>query len=84
MTQQELQLIRRSIKKHIGDRIRLSANQGRHRFETSEGVILETYPNIFVVQIISENPEKNHRKVSFSYHDVITKDVRMVLLSAKV
>lgn len=80
MTQQELQLIRRSIKQHIGDRIKLSANQGRHRFETSEGVILETYPNIFVVQLISDKPEQNNRKVSFSYQDVITRDVRMVLL----
>ena len=59
MTQQELQLIRRSIKQHIGDRIKLSANQGRHRFETSEGIILETYPNIFVVQLISDKPEQN-------------------------
>ena len=80
MTQQELQLIRRSIKHHIGDRIKLSANQGRHRFETSEGIILETYPNIFVVQLISDKPEQNNRKVSFSYQDVITRDVRMVLL----
>ncbi|MEE1313211.1 MAG: Veg family protein [Lachnospiraceae bacterium] len=80
MTQQELQLIRRSIKEHVGYKIQLSANKGRHQFETSEGIILETYPNIFVVQIISDRPEQNNRKVSFSYHDVITRDVRMSLL----
>lgn len=81
MTQQELSCIRRSIHNHLGHRIRLSANRGRHRYEVSEGFIRETYPNIFVVELISDNPDKNKKKVSFSYHDVVTEDVKMCLLA---
>jgi uncharacterized protein Veg len=79
MTQQELASIRNSVKNHMGRKIRISANQGRNRYETSEGVITEAYPNIFVVRIISDKPHKNNKKVTFSYQDIVTQDVKMFL-----
>ncbi|MDO4941822.1 MAG: Veg family protein [Lachnospiraceae bacterium] len=81
MTQQELSEVRESVRKYMGQKIRFSANQGRHRYETSEGIISETYPNIFVVRVISDNPYKNNKKMTFSYHDIVTKDLKMQLLT---
>lgn len=81
MTQQELSEVRESVRKYMGKKIRFSANQGRHRYETSEGIISETYPNIFVVRVISDNPYKNNKKMTFSYHDIVTKDLKMQLLT---
>jgi uncharacterized protein Veg len=78
MTQKELAGIRLFIRNRMGKKIRLSANQGRNRYETSEGVITETYPNIFVVRIISDNPYKNNKTVTFSYRDIVTRDVKIL------
>lgn len=81
MTQQELVKVRESIRRYMGHKVRFSANQGRHRYETAEGIISETYPNIFVVQVVSDDPYKNNKKMTFSYHDIVTKDLKMQLLT---
>ena len=45
----------------------------------TEGVISETYPSIFLVEV--ENKlDDTVQTVSFSYTDVLTKDVQMQLL----
>lgn len=80
MTQLDLQRVRQSINQQIGSKIKISANRGRHKFETARGVIRETYPNIFLVEIEDESGKDQNKTVSFSYQDVITKDVRMMLL----
>ena len=76
MTQLDLNRVRQSIKNQIGSKIKISANRGRHKFVTAKGVITQTYPNIL------ENADGNdqNKTVSFSYQDVITRDVRMMLL----
>ena len=48
MTQLDLNRVRQSIKNQIGSKIKISANRGRHKFVTAEGVIKQTYPNIFL------------------------------------
>ena len=80
ITQLDLQRVRQSINQQIGNRIKISANRGRHKFETAQGIIRETYPNIFLVEIEDESGKDQNKTVSFSYQDVITKDVRMMLL----
>lgn len=79
MTQLDLQCIRKSIQDRIGSKVKISSNRGRHKFVTSQGTISETYPNIFLVKIEDESGKEN-KTVSFSYQDVVTKDVRMMLL----
>ena len=82
MTQADLIKIRQSVNRHIGRRVKISANKGRHKFVVTEGIIKEVYPNLFTVEIIANNTEPLPMKtVSFSYQDVITKDVRMILCS---
>lgn len=80
MTQLDIKRIRNSVNQHIGSRVKISANKGRHKFVVAEGVIKETYPSIFLVELVGEEAEKlSNSTVSFSYQDVVTKDVRMVL-----
>ena len=72
MTQLDLNRVRQSIK--------ISANRGRHKFVTAKGVITQTYPNIFLVELENADGNDQNKTVSFSYQDVITRDVRMMLL----
>ena len=51
MTQLDLNRVRQSIKNQIGSKIKISANRGRHKFVTAKGVITQTYPNIFLVEL---------------------------------
>lgn len=82
MTQADLMKIRQSVNRHIGSKVKISANKGRHKFVITEGIIKEAYPNLFTVEIIQKSTEPLSAKtVSFSYQDVITKDVRMILCS---
>ena len=80
MTQLDLQRVRQSIKNQVGSRIKISANRGRHKFETAQGVITETYPNNLLVELEDESGKDQNKTVTFSYQDVITRDVRMMLL----
>lgn len=80
MTQLDLSKLRYSIEYHIGRNVKISSNKGRHKFVVVEGIIKETYPNLFLVEIDStSNCAK--KTLSFSYRDVMTKDVRMILCS---
>ena len=72
MTQLDLNRVRQSIKNQIGSKIKISANRGRHKFVT--------YPNIFLVELENADGNDQNKTVSFSYQDVITRDVRMMLL----
>ena len=72
--------VRRAVNSHIGSKVKIHANKGRHRVDVTEGVITETYPSIFLIQV-ENDMEDSFKTVSFSYSDVLTKDVRMTLCS---
>ena len=72
--------VRRAVNSHIGSKVKIHANKGRHRVDVTEGVITETYPSIFLIQV-ENDMENSFKTVSFSYSDVLTKDVQMTLCS---
>ena len=72
--------VRKAVNSHIGSKVKIHANKGRHRVDVTEGVITETYPSIFLIQV-ENDMENSFKTVSFSYSDVLTKDVRMTLCS---
>lgn len=79
MSQEDLRKVRLSVDKNIGNKVKIRANRGRHKIDVSEGVIRKTYPSIFLVEI--ENKlDDSIQTVSFSYTDVLTKDVQMQLI----
>lgn len=68
-----------SVDKNIGSKVKIRANRGRHKIDVTEGVISKTYPSIFLVEV--ENKiDATTQTISFSYTDVLTKDVQMQLI----
>ena len=69
------------IKKHmetcIGEKVQLIANGGRKKSTVKEGILENTYSNIFVVKFNDENEVA--RRVTYSYTDVLTKAVELVV-----
>lgn len=79
MGQPDVRQVRKVVNAHIGSRVRIKLNRGRRRVDVTEGVITETYPSIFLVEVA--NPEEDIcQTVSFSYTDVLTKDVCLSLM----
>ncbi len=70
--------VKRDIETCVGERIRLKANKGRRRIIEQEGVIEKSYPCVFVIRF--DNEFEYARRISYSYTDVLTKSVEIVLL----
>ncbi|HHY94923.1 MAG TPA: Veg protein [Firmicutes bacterium] len=74
---QVLRAIRQNIDSHVGEKVRVRANKGRRKFIEKEGILEKTYPSIFVVKI--EGKQIPIRRVSFSYTDVLTAAVELII-----
>ena len=68
--------IRQDLEASRGRRLRLTANRGRQRVIVREGILEQTYPNVFTIRLLDSNSIK---RVSFSYSDVLTKTVEISL-----
>lgn len=69
--------VKRDIETCIGERVQLKANKGRKKAFIREGVLENSYPSIFVVKF--ENDFETIRRVSYSYTDILTKAVEIVV-----
>ncbi|MDK2933432.1 MAG: hypothetical protein PWP27_1242 [Clostridiales bacterium] len=69
--------IKKSLENNIGQRVQLTAKKGRKKSVTRQGILESTYPSIFIVKIGNET--EMARRVSYSYTDVLTKTVELVL-----
>lgn len=69
--------IKRDLDSHVGARIRLKANKGRKKVLEREGVLEQTYPNIFIVKL--HDSSLGERRVSYSYTDLLTEAVELVV-----
>jgi len=69
--------IKRDIETCIGEKVQLKANKGRKKAFIKEGVLENTYPSIFVIKF--ENDYDTTRRVSYSYTDILTKAVELVI-----
>lgn len=79
MSQSDLRKVRLSVDKNIGNKVKIRANRGRHKIDVTEGVISKTYPSIFLIEV--ENKlDASTQMISFSYTDILTKDVQMQLI----
>ena len=79
MKQSDVARVRKAVNCHIGSRVRIHSNKGRHKVDVTEGIITETYPSIFLIEVKNEI-EDTMQRVSFSYTDVLTNDVQMILV----
>lgn len=80
MKQTDINRVRNVLVKHMGSKVRVKTNRGRHRIDIREGIISETYPSIFVIQLQGDNPHEVVKNLSFSYTDILTKDVQLSLI----
>lgn len=78
MKQADVNKVRRAVVSHVGSRVKIRANKGRHKIDVTEGVISETYPSIFLIKV-DAGIDVSERMMSFSYTDVLTKDVQLTL-----
>ena len=69
-----INLVKEEIAKKVNKKVAISVHGLRNRVARYEGIIYKIYPNIFTVKTGVE--EK-----SFSYHDVITGEVKIKYLN---
>jgi len=72
--------IKRGLESHVGQKIRVRANKGRRKIVEKEGILEKTYPSIFIVKL--DEDRSGSRRVSYSYTDVLTETVELVVSSA--
>ena len=78
--QADVSRVRREVVNNIGRRVKIKANKGRHKIDITEGIISETYPSMFLIKI-DDGTSDSVKTMTFSYTDVLTKDVQMMLCS---
>lgn len=79
MKQNDVNNVRNAVMNQMGNKVKIRINRGRHKIDVTEGVISETYPSIFLIKIQELNMPV--RTVSYSYTDILTKDVELILCS---
>ncbi|KGX83846.1 MULTISPECIES: biofilm formation stimulator Veg [Pontibacillus] len=67
--------IKQSLDGQIGKRLTLKANGGRRKTIERSGVLAETYPSVFIVELDQE--QNAFERVSYSYADVLTETVEL-------
>ncbi len=73
MQKRSVESIRVKLNRHLGERIKVRANEGRKRISIKEGVLEKTYPSIFVIRLDDESG----RAITWSYIDVLTDSVEI-------
>lgn len=67
--------IKKSLDSNLGRRLMLKANGGRRKTIERSGILAETYPSVFVIELDQE--ENAFERVSYSYADVLTETVEL-------
>ncbi|RJQ31923.1 MAG: Veg protein [Actinobacteria bacterium] len=67
--------IKTDLESLVGVKLKLRANMGRCKIIEREGVLEETHPNLFVINVDEKRGRK--RRISYSYADVLTKTVEL-------
>lgn len=78
INQLDVNKVRNAVKNHTGKKVKVRINRGRHRIDETEGIIAETYSSIFLVTT-QGNKDMPVRTLSYSYTDVLTKDIELIL-----
>ncbi|GGN63532.1 MULTISPECIES: biofilm formation stimulator Veg [Oceanobacillus] len=73
--------IKQGLDCQIGRRLRLKANGGRRKTIVRSGVLAETYPSVFIVEL--DQDENAFERVSYSYADILTETVELKFLDQR-
>ena len=78
MEHSEFDKVRASVQQQCGSRVVIQLDRGRNKVDIQEGVIQEAYPSVFTI-LVEDADDKPAQLLSFSYTDIITKEIRMKL-----
>ncbi len=70
-----LATIKKDLESRVGSKILLVAQTGRKRQTERRGILTETYPAVFIVDLDQE--ENSFERVSYSYADILTHTVEI-------
>lgn len=73
--------IKQALDSNLGRRLTLKANGGRRKTIERSGVLAETYPSVFIIELDQE--ENSFERVSYSYADVLTETVQLTFTDEK-
>ena len=79
MQQTDISKVRASVHQQCGSKVMIQLDRGRNKVDVQEGVIQKAYPSVFTVLVRDEREENPPQLLSFSYSDIITRDIRMKL-----
>lgn len=74
--------VRESVLSKCGSKVMIQLDRGRNKIDIQEGVIQNAYPSVFTILVNDVHEGNPPQLLSFSYTDIITKDIRMKLCEA--
>ena len=79
MQQTDINKVRASVHQLCGSKVMIQLDRGRNKIDVQEGVIVDAYPSVFTILVNDQNKDNPPQLLSFSYTDIITRDIRMKL-----
>ena len=79
MQQEDIIKVRASVHQQCGSKVLIQLDKGRNKVDVQEGIIQNAYPSVFTVLVDDEEDSNPPQLLSFSYTDIITRDIRMKL-----
>ena len=76
MEHSDFDKVRASVKQQCGSKVIIQLDKGRNKIDIQEGVIQGAYPSVFTILVEDKDDDKPAQLLSFSYTDIITKDIR--------
>ncbi len=72
-----LDSIKKSVQSNIGEQVMLKVNRGRRKNVIRQGVIDDTYPNVFT--IVVEDDANNVQTLSYTYSDILISSIELTV-----
>ena len=79
MQRTDIEKVRASVHQQCGSKVMIQLDRGRNKIDVQEGVIVDAYPSVFTILVSDQNKDNPPQLLSFSYTDIITRDIRMKL-----
>ncbi|AMB93742.1 Veg family protein [Aerococcus sanguinicola] len=70
-----LAAIKAALDEKLGRRIQVTQQTGRKRITVREGILSDTFPAVFVVEL--DQDQNQFERVCYSYTDVLTESVEI-------
>lgn len=83
MEREDFDKVRESVRAQCGSRVVIQLDKGRNKVDIQQGVIQEAYPSVFTI-LVDDTETCPSQLLSFSYTDIITKEIRMKLCQSLI